>query len=162
MDDNLFILRPRWSSLVNTNSAIYGESGNYPTECWIWMGATNDAGYGVSKLDNIHMNVHRIAYIVFTKANRKTISDLDIDHVCRNRLCLRPSHLRAVTRRFNTLIGIGPTAVNAAKTHCINGHLLNEENLDQYESKIGKRACSECRRVRQNNYYLRKVGGLNG
>uniref|UniRef100_A0AAT9JH61 ORF62 n=1 Tax=Nitrosopumilaceae spindle-shaped virus TaxID=3065433 RepID=A0AAT9JH61_9VIRU len=38
---------------------------------------------------------------------------------------------------------------NKKKTHCKNGHELNEDNLLQYELSIGKRACKKCRAERQ-------------
>lgn len=58
------------------------------TGCWIWAGATNNAGYGP----------HR-------KAWEELIGPIpnghDLDHLCRRIRCLRPSHMEPVTRAEN-------------------------------------------------------------
>jgi len=87
---------------------------------------------------------HRLSYILHVGA----IPDgMDLDHLCRNRRCCNPSHLEPVTRRENIMRGDGPAilaARNGTKTHCINGHSLNGENL--YQRPTGGRACKQCRR----------------
>jgi hypothetical protein len=48
-----------------------------------------------------------------------------------------------------------PTAqVNREKTHCVNGHLLEGENL--YERLTGGRACKVCHRESNKLYARRK------
>jgi hypothetical protein len=69
---------------------------------------------------------------------------LKLDHLCRNPACVRPDHLEAVTARENTLRGIGPTAVNALKTHCVHGHEFTPENT---RMKGIRRVCRECQRA---------------
>ena len=34
-----------------------------------------------------------------------------------------------VSNQTNILRGVGPTAMNAAKTHCVNGHELTPDNI---------------------------------
>lgn len=42
-----------------------------------------------------------------------------LDHMCRNRACVNPAHLRVFTRQQNaTINNTGITAQNAAKTEC--------------------------------------------
>ena len=74
----------------------------------------------------------------------------DIDHWCKNHACCRPGHLEAVTHQENILRGIGIAALNAKKTHCLNGHLLDGENL--YIRPTG-RGCFECNRKRASDFY---------
>ena len=43
---------------------------------------------------------------------------LVIDHLCRNKSCVNPAHLEAVTNTENVLRGEAPSAKAARKTHC--------------------------------------------
>jgi hypothetical protein len=67
---------------------------------------------------------------------------LTIDHLCRNRGCVNPAHLEAVTNRTNLLRGDGIAALNARKTHCKRGHEFTPENT--YVWREGTRACRAC------------------
>ena len=71
-----------------------------------------------------------------------------IDHLCKVRHCVNPSHLDAVTPRENTLRGIGISAQNAKKERCMRGHLLSGENLYLHK---GKRHCRSCRSETSRN-----------
>lgn len=84
--------------------------------------------------------------------------DLVLDHLCRNRGCVNPDHLEPVTRRTNTTRGIGPSAVSAAKTHCVNGHELAPENLQSRDATCTRtaRICLICHREYQARYLARK------
>lgn len=62
--------------------------------CWLWTGATNN-GYGRYGAKDW---AHRFAYELV----RGPIPlGLEIDHRCRNRLCVNPDHLRLATRKQN-------------------------------------------------------------
>lgn len=63
---------------------------------------------------------------------------LELDHTCRRNNCINPFHLEAVTGRENVLKGNGIAAINARKTHCKGGHLL-----DKLDGR-GHRTCSKC------------------
>lgn len=124
-----------------------------PEECWEWRGGSKDNGwglrYGYVGSGKSREYAHRVSYRVF----RGEIPEgLQIDHLCRNTLCVNPDHLEAVTARENTLRGTSPAALNSKKTCCGYGHPLALSNL-YIEPKTGKRHCRTCRnRIRRAHY----------
>lgn len=108
------------------------------TACWKWSGCTATKGYGRIYVDGKHVYVHRFSYELFREP---VPEDRVIDHLCRNRECVNPLHLEAVTTQTNVLRGETKAAANAAKTHCAHGHALSSENVQLVE---GKRRCRPC------------------
>lgn len=107
-----------------------------PAGCWLWTGSKDTGGYGRARWPRRAVMAHRIAY----ELTRGRIPDgLQIDHLCRNRACVNPSHLEPVSARENTLRGLGPAALNARKVVCKRGHSLEGARLYR-----GSRYCREC------------------
>lgn len=124
--------------------------------CFIWGGAiVNDfykkgnGGYGIFtiRVEGKSKNVlaHRWAYERFIGPLG---AGLVPDHKCRVRSCVNPAHLEAVTQKVNVRRGVGPCAVNAAKTHCKRGHEFTPENT--WYEKNGARHCRTCQYERQS------------
>ncbi len=119
-------------------------------ECWEWTGRRSSRGYGRINLGNHSMLAHRFSLGLKEELN----PNLVVDHICRNRLCVNPKHLRQVSRTINTLENsIGPAPTNKAKTHCVRGHEYNEENT--YYRKDSGRSCRACERVKRRAKYFR-------
>lgn len=77
--------------------------------CWLWTGATGTNGYGsygfteyqdtrIKQGKRREIRAHRYAW---EKANGPIPEGAEIDHICHNRLCVRPAHLRPTTRKQN-------------------------------------------------------------
>ncbi len=113
------------------------------TGCWPWQAGLSTSGYGKFWLDCKHRaaRAHRVAYELVKGPIPRFYT---IDHLCRVRRCVNPSHLEAVTNRENVLRGEGHTARNARKTECPQGHEYDEANT--YTSSDGERHCRACGR----------------
>jgi HNH endonuclease len=111
--------------------------------CWQWTSGLNSQGYGSFYDGEKHVGAHCFSYRQF----RGPIAPwLTVDHVCRNRACVNPLHLRLLSNLDNTLAGIGPTALNKRKTRCVHGHRFAQANT--YIRKDGSRRCRQCRLIR--------------
>lgn len=142
-------MRPidRFMQKIDFHGPIFQNLG----PCWLWIAALNDDGYGV--FDD--WLAHRWYYDYLTS----NLPDyLVLDHLCRNRSCVNYDHLELVTAQVNMSRGIGLAAINAAKTHCINGHPFDLFNT--YLRPDGDRDCRQCGSERSRLRKLRSDGAL--
>ena len=115
--------------------------------CWEWIGQKNQANYGRFASDMINsptrlVVAHKFCYEYFVGPVPK---GLELDHLCRNRSCVNPSHLEPVTHSENVLRGASPELARMrqrSKTHCRNGHEFTPENT--YFRKDTFRNCRAC------------------
>lgn len=70
--------------------------------CWVWNGRKIWGGYGLTYWHSIQWLVHRVSYTIRVGPIPE---GLTLDHLCRNRACLRPSHLEPVTNLENVRRG---------------------------------------------------------
>lgn len=128
--------------------------------CWLWAGSVDRDDYGKFAVTTTtgrvrHCRAHRWAY----EARVGPIPEgLTLDHLCRVRRCVRPSHLEPVMSAVNTMRGQGPAASNAAKTHCKRRHEFTPGNTYHKQQPSGSmtRACKECGRQRSREHQRAK------
>jgi len=127
------------------------------SECILWAGSVNEDGYGVLTLklgDAVRsITAQRIIYTLFWG---EIPDGLVVDHECRNRLCINPYHLRAITNRQNILIGMCVAAQNLRKTHCVAGHPLSGDNV--LIVRGGDRSCRMCAQRRKRAWENKNRG----
>ncbi len=110
-------------------------------DCWEWTGSCNRGGYGNFSVKGVPINAHRYAWSsLIGPIPPKAV----VDHMCRNRRCVNPDHLRIVSQRENIMSGYSPKALVHRSDRCIRGHLFTPANTGRYA--YGGRRCRQCRR----------------
>jgi hypothetical protein len=112
--------------------------------CWLWTGSKDRDGYGRFAPTSPGPGglAHRYLYGALVGC---LPNGLELDHLCRTPSCVNPSHLEPVSHRTNMLRSATPPAINAIKTHCVNGHALSGDNL--IVGQEGYRRCRICWRA---------------
>lgn len=114
---------------------------NQENPCWLWYGWLKGNGYASKSSKGKHVYVHRLMYETLIGP---IPNGLVIDHLCRNRSCVNPSHMEPVTHRENVLRGDSEAAKRAKQTHCKRGHAFNDENTYRIKNGNGRRVCKTC------------------
>lgn len=127
-----------------------------PNGCHIWQSGKDKDGYGLVTVDNRSRRVHRLRY---EQEVGPIPEGMQLDHfVCETPSCCNPAHVRPVTARENSLRGRSVSAVNAAKTHCPQGHALTPDNVFPVHKRNGQRGCKKCINAKSlARYYAAKA-----
>lgn len=122
----------------------------FSKEAGCWMLPNKPLPNGYVRLKG--KSAHRSAYEAFVGPIPQ---GLTIDHLCRNKACVNPAHLEAVTQRVNSF-----RADNYVgnRTQCPQGHPYSSVNT-YTNPKDNRRTCRACHRQHQLEYMARKVNG---
>lgn len=107
------------------------------TGCWIWNASQLPGGYGCFHNPGGSRVAHRAAYEALVGP---VPNGFELDHLCRERLCVNPEHLEPVTHAENMARG-----VQANATHCQRGHEFTDDNI-YWQGRGRWRACRSCRK----------------
>lgn len=110
--------------------------------CWVWTAGMETNGYGrVSTKWNGERKAHRAFYV---QVKGQIPTGFVIDHMCRNRACVNPDHLRVVTHLVNvtenTCRNVTPKITDDGRCAMCGGELTI------YRWKNGARPVSTFRR----------------
>lgn len=112
--------------------------------CQEWQGSLTWNGYGEFKHEGKTVRAHRFSYKYFVG---KIPENLIVHHECKNRKCVNPKHLKAITQKLNIQLGLAGFVAGLrqlAKTHCPRKHKYDSQNT--HLSKEGYRSCKKCRK----------------
>lgn len=116
--------------------------------CWLWLGFTDDLGYGRLRTTTAHRAAYRLLIAPIPKG-------LHVLHRCDTRCCINPAHLFLGTHQDNMrdMAEKGRASKRTgwnsyhfelrAAPACKRGHKFNTENSYWFQ---GRRRCKECRR----------------
>jgi hypothetical protein len=133
----------RFWSKVDKNSGVYGDNGQYSTQCWIWTAAKQKTGYGRFKINGILQSAHRVSwelkYGLITK-------DKWVLHRCDNPSCVRPDHLFLGDRSDNML----DAQQKGRLKHLIPTNIAREAKLTEDDVRT-------VRRLRQDGKLVKEI-----
>jgi len=147
---------------VKTDIQAFFEKVDKTGECWLWTGTLTSKGYGRFYIHSKRYRAHRWSYERFASE----IEDgLTIDHLCKNKACVKPGHLEAVTNSVNLRRHHENDNTITEPRDWENGTCKNKHNLSivgyidrKKKNKNGKisRECLGCRKDQNHRYYLRR------
>lgn len=123
---------------------------NPGTGCWEWTAVRQPDGYGKAKWNGRMVSVHRLGYQLLVGPIPE---GLEIDHLCRVRNCVNPSHMEPVTHAEN--VRRTYAAIDGGREgECVNGHTIALVGI----RRSGQ--CAQCSREATRRYVQKRRAAL--
>jgi len=123
----------------------FSDSVQRTDSCWLWTGSCDKDGYGRFKINSRYVRAGRFAYQM---AHGSIPDGAQLDHLCRNKPCVKPDHLEPVSNKVNQQRGLW-----GMRSVCAQGHAYTPANT--YFRPNGRRDCRACIRQRVRTYRQR-------
>lgn len=115
--------------------------------CWLWTAAVRPDGYGAIQMGATRGTIlaHRLSYLM---SSGVIPDEPELDHLCRVRRCVNPSHLEPVSTRENGIRGV---PFRESPTQCPKGHeyALHGKRFPSGEGTICKLCAADAQRRRR-------------
>ena len=117
-------------------------------DCWRWLGS-HSRGYAKMRwYEGTRRRNARVARVAYEMTRGPIPDGLEIDHLCRNRWCVNPSHFELVTRKEN---------MERYGAHVIATRRFCEKHPDVLLNCEGRvRVCRICKRAYLNEWRARR------
>jgi hypothetical protein len=120
--------------------------------CWEWKLSSGSHGYPQGSIEHITGQrvslAHRLSYQAFVG---EIPEGAQVDHLCRNRNCVRPDHLEAVSQQVNIRRQYG---LPEDLSKCARGHVGKRRRDSR-----GMIFCAVCHSESNKAYRQRKISG---
>lgn len=127
--------------------------------CWEYNGFLDKDGYPLMNMSNAKSKSGTTSVYVYRFYYEYWVGPIpegmEIDHLCRNRNCINPTHLEVVTRGEN----MRRAHIAAGwDTHCRRGHERSIFGWHEWNDARGpRRDCAECRRINRLKHQQSKL-----
>lgn len=119
-------------------------------DCWVWNFSKTASGYGQVYFAKLKRPV--VAHRAMLFALGKEIpSNMEVDHLCRERLCINPDHLEIVTPLENVRRSV-PYWKSRKTNFCRKGHPFDEINTRIFaRDGVPTQICRACKALWSRN-----------
>jgi hypothetical protein len=132
-------------------------------DCWLWFAAITSSGYGAFSYSKGKLiSAHKVSWAIHKNNDTLSPRNLQIMHLCDNKVCVNPQHLAMGTARQNNLDAFKRglnTPINkivgrpSKNPYCKHGHERSKENTI---IKDGYKLCKPCRQETYRKSKLKK------
>lgn len=124
------------------------------TGCWIWLGCTDDNGYGLVTVKRVVHRAHRLAW---SEVNGPITAGLHVLHKCDTPSCINPTHLFVGTNDDNVADKVRKNRQSRGEHHSS----LVRKGGEHYNSKLNPESVSAIRSSTERGTTLAERYGVS-